>query len=393
MSETIFDAGLEVAMQLAHNVAPPTKILEIPLTESAGYVLAKEVLASSDLPPFNASMVDGYAISGDGPWKLIGKNLAGETAQFALTENECIYIATGAALPENTFAVIKQEDCEIHDEIISAKVAINSGMNIRPKGVEAKQNQIVIPAGTKLTPALLGLASACGLLAVSIYQKPKVAVLIFGDELIFDGISGNGKVRDSIGPQISQWIDHLGGQVVEIKYVADNLVEHISAIQETEADLIITTGGTASGPVDYLHEAIGKCSGTLLIDAVLVRPGYHQLLAQLPNKFLIGLPGNPQSAVVGLHTLVSPFIAGTTSKGFQTPLKRVISVDQSAPAHEHKFVLCREIKSTESVGLVEPVDYLDSSMLRGFVFAEGYAVISPGGQKAGTLVDWIALPK
>jgi molybdopterin molybdotransferase len=145
--------------------------------------------------------------------------------------------------------------------------------------------------------------------------------------------------------------------------------------------------------VDYLHQAIESSLGTLLIDAVLVRPGYHQLLAQLPDKFLIGLPGNPQSAVVGLLTLVRPFIAGSTSKSFPPENKRVLATNLSAPETEHKFVLCREINSTESVGLVEPVNFLDSSMLRGFVYADGYAIVKPGGQSAGSFVDWIELPK
>jgi molybdopterin molybdotransferase len=141
-----------------------------------------------------------------------------------------------------------------------------------------------------------------------------------------------------------------------------------------------------------LHNAISQCGGSVLVDAVLVRPGYHQLIAELPNKFLIGLPGNPQSAVIGLITLVSNFIAGATNKSRTTFGTRIMATDVTASANEHRFVLSRQIKSLTKVGHIEPVEHLDSSMLRGFVDAEGYAVIEPGGATSGSIVSWIPLP-
>lgn len=395
MSETIFEAQLEVAMQLAHNVAPPTKLISIPVGQANGFVLANEIIAATDLPPFNASKVDGYAITSDGPWKLIGENLAGSLTTESLTDETCVYVATGAALPNGTVSVIKQEDCLISgNEINPKKISfqIIPGENIRPLGYEANAGEQLINSGTSLTPALLGLIAACGLTEVSVYQKPTVEVLILGDELTHSGNSGQGKVRDSIGPQIGSWLNHFGAQLLAIKYVADNLEDHVKAISESQADLVITTGGTAAGPADHLHNAIGKCGGSVLVDAVLVRPGYHQLIAELPNKFLIGLPGNPQSAVIGLLTLVSNFIAGATNKSRTAFGTRILATDVSASANEHRFVLCREIKSLTKVGHIEPVEYLDSSMLRGFVDAEGYAVIEPGGVASGSIVSWIALP-
>lgn len=394
MSETIYEAPLDVAMQLAHNVAPPTKIVTQPIAKSTGFVLAEEVIARSDLPPFDASRVDGYAVSGTGPWKLIGTNLAGSTSDLVLGDNQAIYVATGAALPEATESVLKQEECQTEGDLIQLALPnkFEAGQNIRPTGLEAKLNESVLSVGTKLTPALLGLASACGYEVLKVYQKPKVDVLIFGDELTHQGNSENGKVRDSIGPQMQGWLVEFGAELNQVIHVADRLSEHVSAIKKSNADLIITTGGTASGPVDHLHQAIAECAGTILIDAVLVRPGYHQLIAQLPDKFLIGLPGNPQSAVVGLLALVSNFVTGSTAQSQRKLEKRVLARDVSAPANEHRMVLARELTVSEAPGLVEPVSHLDSSMLRGFIDADGYLIIEPGGNSANSLVSWISLP-
>ncbi len=396
MSESIYDAPLDVAMDIAHNVAPPKQIIELPISSASGYVLATDILAKTAIPPFAASRVDGYAINGNGPWNLIGKNLAGQVTGIELGLGQCCYVATGAPIPQNTFAMLKQEDCDVNDSLVSLKPKMSeakSGENIRPAGFESAENEVVIKASTKLTPALLGLVSACGYDSVMVYEKPTVDVFIFGDELIFQGAPTGGQVRDSIGPQIKAWLEYLGAQLNEMKFIPDELSAHVEAIKNSTADLVLTTGGTASGPADHLHKAITQSGGEILIDAVNVRPGYHQLLAQLPNRFLIGLPGNPQSAVIGLLTLVWPFITGSTNQTKRVWETRRLATSVTASSNEHKFVLARQLTGPQNIGLVEPVAHTDSSMLRGFVDADGYAVITPGGQDINSPVWWISLPK
>lgn len=394
MSETIFEAELMVAMHLAHNVALKTKTIEVSPSDAAGFVLAEDLVAQSDLPPFAASRVDGYAVNGLPSWQLVGSNLAGDTSNILLKSGQAMYVATGAAIPEGTTGIIKQEDCELLNDSVSPIPSISESqfqtlVNARPVGYEAKTGEVLITKGTKLTPALLGLSTAGGYDRILVQQKPIVDVLIFGDELVTAGKSGDGKVRDSIGPQVKAWLNFFGAELNQIRYVADNLDEHVLAINESAADLVITTGGTASGPADHLHQAIAKCSGEILVDAVMVRPGYHQLIARLPGKFLIGLPGNPQSAVVGMFTLAMPYLAGATAQTFPNFARKVLAQDISAPELESRLVLSRINNVNQNVSAVE---HVDSSMLRGFVTANGFAVIKPGGQKAGELVDWLALP-
>ena len=300
-------------------------------------------------------------------------------------------------MPEGATAALKDEESSVAQQTVSA-IAGAAGIldsdgalpyfhDVRPSGYEAKTGDVLIPKGTKLTPAIIGVAAAGGNDQVTVVKKLVVDVLIFGDELLTDGPSRDGKVRDSLGPQLPLWIDHIGAELNEVRHVADTLPDHFAAISNSQADLIITTGGTAAGPVDHLHNAIVDAGGEFIIDAVLVRPGYHQLMARIGNQFLIGLPGNPQSAVIGLLSLATSLIAGTTGNALPQLQERVLGTGLKGPAREVRLVLCSESGNT-----VTPLEHLDSSMLRGFVKADGYAVLPVGGAESGQIVQWLDLP-
>jgi molybdopterin molybdotransferase len=390
------DVPWHEARLVAHDVAPRKKVARIGLDESLGRVIASDIRATVDLPPFAASRIDGWAVNGPGPWQIVGGSLAGEISELTLEPGECIHIATGAALPTGTNACLKDEESRLEGAVVhttgNAPVqpdgSLPEGHDMRPQGYEARRDEVVVPAGLRVTPAVLGMMAGAGHDEVDVFERVTVHVLIFGDELLSQGASGRGRVRDSLGPQLPAWIDYLGAECVGVAHVADTLEDHTRAIADSTADLIVTTGGTAAGPVDHLHSAIEACGGQLDIDAVLVRPGYHQLLASLPQRHLIGLPGNPQSALVGLMTLVDAFIRGSYNQDVRTLGMRTLAESVPGPAREHRFALCQYNGET-----VQPVEHVDSSMLRGFVLADGYAVVRPGGQDAGSLVEWLDLPR
>lgn len=392
-----FEVSWEQARHLAHRSATPTSAVTLLLHEAVGHVVANDVLALSDMPPFAASRIDGWAVSGPGPWNQVGRALAGHEFFGSLEAGQCVHIATGAVLPAGATAALKDEESQIDGDLVSAvggatRLLDKDGAlpyfhDIRPSGNEAKTGEVLVPKGTKLTPAVIGLAAAGGHDELSVFRKVVIDVLIFGDELLTSGPSRDGKVRDSLGPQLPLWIDYIGAKLNQVKLVADTLEDHVSAISASKADLIITTGGTAAGPVDHLHNAIMNAGGSLVIDSVLVRPGYHQLLARIGDRHLIGLPGNPQSAVIGLLTLVPPFIAGANSQLLPALHTCQIGKDLVGPPKEARLALC-----SLQANVATPLEHLDSSMLRSFVKADGYAVIPAGGAKAGQTVDWLHLP-
>jgi len=392
-----FEVSWQQARELAHNAATISEVIQVPLPQAGGMVLAQDLHALGDMPPFAASRIDGWAVSGPGPWQRVGDALAGHEFVTKLNSGECVHTATGAVMPEGATAALKDEESRLEDAFVYAiegaaglldqEGALPYFHDVRPSGYEAKLGEVLIPSGTKLTPAIIGVAAGAGHDVLPVFKKIVVDVLIFGDELLLAGPSRDGKVRDSLGPQLPLWIEELGAQLNAVTHVADTLADHVAAISNSSADLIITTGGTASGPVDHLHNAIVDVGGEFLIDAVLVRPGYHQLMARIGEQILIGLPGNPQSAVIGLLTLAVPLISGANAKPLaKLELKKIMS-DMNGPHREARLVLC-----TQEAGVIKPIEYLDSSMLRGFVSATGYAVLPPGGAKSGEQIQWITLP-
>lgn len=392
-----FEVSWQQARELAHKAAIKSEVIQAQLSQAGGMVLAQDIHALGDMPPFAASRIDGWAVSGSGPWQRIGDALAGHEFVTKLKTGECVHTATGAVMPEGATAALKDEESRLEDAFVFAiegaaglldpEGALPYFHDVRPSGYEAKLGEVLIPSGTKLTPAIIGVAAGAGHDFLPVFKKIVVDVLIFGDELLLTGPSRDGKVRDSLGPQLPLWIEELGAELNLVKHVADTLADHVAAISSSTADLIITTGGTASGPVDHLHNAIVDVGGELLIDAVLVRPGYHQLMARIGEQILIGLPGNPQSAVIGLLTLAVPLISGANAKPLANLELRTIASDMNGPHREARLVLC-----TQEAEVIKPIEYLDSSMLRGFVSATGYAVLPPGGAKSGEQIQWITLP-
>ena len=392
-----FEVSWEQARHLAHQNAAPKTTVTVPLHEAAGHVLSKDVLALSDMPPFAASRIDGWAVSGSGPWKQIGNALAGHEFFGNLAPGQCVHIATGAVMPDGATAALKDEESQIDGDSVSAIGAAaqlldeNGALpyfhDVRPSGIEAITGEVLIPKGTRLTPAIVGVAAAGGHDVLTVFQKVVIDVFVFGDELLTSGPSRGGKVRDSLGPQLPLWIDYIGAKLNQVTLVADTLEAHFDAITKSKADLILTTGGTAAGPVDHLHNAIINAGGSFVIDSVLVRPGYHQLMARIGGKHLLGLPGNPQSAVIGLLTLAVPFIAGANGQPLPELQSCQIDRDLSGQNREVRLALC-----SLQANVATPLEHLDSSMLRGFVKADGYAVIPPGGAKAGQIVRWLHLP-
>ena len=392
-----FEVSWQQARELAHNAATISEVIQVQLPQAGGMVLAQDIHALGDMPPFAASRIDGWAVSGPGPWQRVGDALAGHEFVTKLNSGECVHTATGAVMPEGATAALKDEESRLEDAYVyaiegAAGLLDQEGSlpyfhDVRPSGYEAKLGELLIPSGTKLTPAIIGVAAGAGHDVLPVFKKIVVDVLIFGDELLLAGPSRDGKVRDSLGPQLPLWIDELGAQLNAVTHVADTLEDHVAAISSSSADLIITTGGTASGPVDHLHNAIVDVGGEFLIDAVLVRPGYHQLMARIGEQILIGLPGNPQSAVIGLLTLAVPLISGANANPLAKLELRTIASDMNGPHREARLVLC-----TQEAGVIKPIEYLDSSMLRGFVSATGYAVLPPGGAKSGEQIQWITLP-
>ena len=385
------ELGWDEARDKASLVASSLHAEKVGLTQSLNRTLARDCVALVDLPTYTTSSMDGWAVSGNGPWKIIGDVKAGEPFQGELKEGTAVRIATGAVIPKGTFGVLRWERAESVDNYVNG--AVTRDLDIRPAGEECPQGRVLVTGGTKLSPAHIGLLAASGYDEIEVTAKPKVALLLLGDELQLSGIPHDGKVRDSLGPQLPGWLSRLGAEVISQEYVIDELETVIKAINfaSQHADLVVTTGGTADGPRDHIHAALGALNGTFVVDRVRSRPGHPMLLATITHGRrivpLLGLPGNPQSAIVGLMTLGVPVIRTLLGES-DIALERVNTVTEiSAPTDFTRLVLgnLRE-------GRFEMGEHLGSAMLRGLALSKGFAVAASGLTPVGGSVRWLPLP-
>jgi len=361
-----------------------------PLVDAGGATLAEPLVTLTPLPAFPTSSVDGYAVRGAGPWQVTGRVLAGGVAG-PIAAGEAVEIATGAMVPAGTDAIVRVEDSTVTGGLVSGEPRPHPEW--RETGDEAAAGEELLPAGTVVTPGVVGIAAACGYDTLTVRPRPGAAVLVFGDELVTEGPPRDGRVRDSLGPSLPGWLRALGaGPGPVVGPVQDTLKAHVTALEGAAAryPLVCTTGGTMHGPVDHLHAALAELRATYVVNTVKVRPGFPMMVARLPNgAFVAGLPGNPQSAVVTLVSLVAPLLAGLAGRA--VPAYRHVTL--GADVHGRGDYTHLALVRVEGDGRAYPLPHAGAAMLRGVARADGFAVVPPGGVGvAGGTLDLVPLP-
>ncbi|MFF9068189.1 molybdopterin molybdotransferase MoeA [Streptomyces sp. NPDC014891] len=271
--------------------------LGVPLAQALGQALAVPLLALTDLPSFDTSAMDGWAVAGPGPWTVRAQDavLAGRASEAVAHDGEAVRIATGARVPDGTTAVVRSEHARTEGALLYALREVVPGQDIRPRGQECRSGEELLPAGSVVTPAVLGLAAAAGYDELPVPPRPRVEILVLGDELLAAGLPHDGLIRDALGPMLGPWLAALGADVLGVRRIGDEAEELYAAVTGSAADLVLTTGGTAAGPVDHVHGVLEKAGATLLVDGVKVRPGHPMLLARLDTLPEAIEPGPPDS--------------------------------------------------------------------------------------------------
>ncbi|WP_037614808.1 molybdopterin molybdotransferase MoeA [Streptomyces aureus] len=375
----------------------------VPLDAALGLVLAAPLTALTDLPSFDTSAMDGWAVAGPGPWEVREDGvLAGHAEPERLGDGEAVRIATGARVPRDATAVLRSEHGRLDDKgRLHAGVpqtpgsgrprgvlALAHGQDIRPRGQECRSGDQLLPVGALVTPAVLGLAAAAGYDTLAVVPRPRAEVLVLGDELLTEGLPREGLIRDALGPMLPPWLRALGAEVVAVRRLGDDAKALHKAITGSRADLIVTTGGTAGGPVDHVHPTLRRIGAELLVDGVKVRPGHPMLLARTQeNQHLVGLPGNPLAAVSGLLTLAEPLLR--TLAGRTAPEPYTLPLGEAVQGHPYDTRLIPvSLRGERAV----PLHYNGPAMLRGIAASDALAVVPPGGARAGQELELIDLP-
>lgn len=388
--ELAYRAGLAAAPAAVHR----------PLADADGHTLAEPLVALTDLPAFPTSSIDGWAVRGAGPWRPTGRVLAGSPAPDLERDGTAVEIATGAMVPAGATAILRVEESTVDAAGLVAGTP-RPQPEWRVPGEEAARGDVLLGAGTAVDPGVIGLAASAGYDRLSVRPAPRAALLVFGDELLTAGPPGAGRVRDALGPAVPAWLRRYGATVdpaAVVGPVQDTLDAHVAAIRDAlrYADVVCTTGGTMHGPVDHLHPALRAVDAEYLVNTVAVRPGFPMLLARAPGpdgrlRFLAGLPGNPQSAVLALVSLVAPLLAGLHGRRLP-PLPLVTLADRVPGRGDYTHLALVRLDPVD--GTAHPVRHVGSSMLRGLAGADGFALVGPGtgDAAAGSQVPFVPLP-
>jgi len=295
--------------------------INIPILESLGYVLGENIISDMNMPPFDRSPLDGYALKSEDikeateespvDLEVIDYIPAGYVSSKKIENGQAIRIMTGAKIPEGADIIIKYEDTEFTEKNVKIFNYLKPNSNIVKMGEDIKIGDIVLKKGHIIGAADIGILATLGRTMVEVYSKPKVAILATGDELIgIDEIPKEGKIRNSNSYTIAAQVMKLGGEPIVLG-ICDDKLEDIKGELKSSlewADIIITTGGVSVGDADLVKEAFQEIGGEVLFWKVRVKPGTPIAVAKYDNKLIFGLSGNPAAASITFEKFVRPTI-------------------------------------------------------------------------------------
>ncbi|MFV3405911.1 gephyrin-like molybdotransferase Glp [Pseudomonas sp. NY15463] len=385
------EEALERLLALAE--ATPIRGAEsIALADAEGRVLARELVAALDLPPWPNSAMDGYALRladchGE-PLPVSQRIFAGHAPQ-PLQAGTCARIFTGAPLPEGADCVEMQENTEVlEDGRVRLLEPLALGANVRPKGQETRTGEVVMHAGTRLGPIELGLAATLGVAELEVVRRPRVAVLSTGDELVEPGRAlGPGQIYNSNRRLLVSWLQRLGCEVIDAGILADDLALTRQCLAGLgDVDLILSTGGVSVGEADYLGLALRE-AGELALWKLAIKPGKPLTFGHYQGVPVIGLPGNPASTLVTFGLLARPYLLRRQGVTDVTPLRFQVPAGFDWPkAGNRREYLRARIED----GRVRIYKNQSSGVLRSAAWAEGLVEVREGSMPGqGELVPFI----
>ncbi|WP_372489857.1 molybdopterin molybdotransferase MoeA [Arthrobacter rhizosphaerae] len=385
------------ARQLAFDCAVPLAPVEVPLSSAAGRILTRDVAALQELPHYDSSAMDGWAISGSGPWLLTGN-------KHFLSPGRARVIATGGLVPAGATSILRKESGEIRQDAAgNTLLRLNNnakpgepgqGRHIRPAGEEAAAGEVLIPAGTELNPGHLALAAVAGHDNLQVRGKPVVGIVLTGSEVVTAGVPKPGHVRDAFGPQLGTVVSLLGGIPAGSLRVGDSYDEWLAALDGSATfpgprpEVTITTGGTGCSGTDHFRGAIAALGGQLLLDGIAMRPGHPAVLAGLPDgRFVVGLPGNPLAAMMALISIGAPLLDALGGSSLAAVGQVTSAADVDPCPGGTRLIPCWFIE-----GLAFPASHTGPGMMRGLAAADGVMAVPPGGVLCGEPVPVLPLP-
>jgi molybdopterin molybdotransferase len=375
--------GIDEALALVLERVQPLAGEDVRLAGAAGRVVAEPARALTDLPPFDSSAMDGYAVRArDTPGRLtvVGHSAAGKPETRALGAGEAIVISTGAVVPHGADAVVPIErttgDLEVD--------GVSQGENIRPRGGDARAGDVIVERGDVLRPAQLGALAAAGVVSVRCTRRPRVSVLATGSELRPPGVPlAAGEIYESNTVLLAAQLESAGAEVTVLASVADDEGATRSALARgLDSDVLVTSGGVSVGPHDLVRSSLARLGAEEVFWRVAVKPGKPIAFAVADTTLVFGLPGNPVSSLVGFELFVRPALLAL--QGAREPGPAYLPGRLGAAVHrnEHRDELVRaRMRIHAGAVVLDPLTGQESHMIVRSAAASALVLLPRG---AGT---------
>jgi molybdopterin molybdotransferase len=380
MDAPLIDVASARAAVLA--TAEPLNSEPVALEHALGRVLAEDAASAEDLPPFDSSAMDGYAVV-SGPaaeLPVVDESRAGHPPTRSLRPGEAMGISTGAQVPEGADAVVPVERVEVRDGTVLVPET-RAGAHVRRAGEDVRAGVLVIRAGTPIGPAEAAVLAALGRAEVRCGRRPRVALLVTGDELIAPGRSlGPGQIRDSNLYAMAAQAERAGAATVRREVVPDDPAQTRSALNRAleEADVVCVSGGVSVGPHDHVKPALAALEVEEIFWRVALKPGKPTWFGRRGSTLVFGLPGNPVSAMVTFHLFVRPALRRLAgAEPTDTRGVAVLDVPVAREAQRDQVLRCR-LSVAEDGWHVEPTKEQGSHVLTSMLDAGAFAVVSAG---------------
>ncbi len=396
--------SVEDARRIVLEQAAPRGVERVALTTSLGRVLAKNLVAEVDLPPFDNSAMDGYALrssdateaTDDHPvqLRLVGEVAAGRVLDRMLGHGEAVKIMTGAPLPPGADSVVMLEQARLRGGVVELRTPVAPGSHIRNAGEDIKAGEMVLKAGTRVRLQHLGLLAGLGYATLPVSRVPTVAVLATGSELVnIDEPLAPGKIRNSNSLMLTTLLRRRGIQPNDLGTVIDDRALIQRALEEAAvSDVILISGGVSVGDHDFVTRILRDLGMETLFWRVNMKPGKPLVFGRWRGKMVFGLPGNPISCVVCFLEFIAPFLQKVT--GEQDPRTNRIHARLTQPISKQEprlQLLTARLDETQGILQVAPIPQQGSGMLNSLAQANALIVMPEDTMQleAGLVVDVI----
>jgi molybdopterin molybdotransferase len=385
----------EALARVLASASPPMETEMVTVENALGRTLARDLHALRTQPPFANSAMDGYALRGADtasvPVRLmvIGESAAGRAFNGAVGANQAVRIFTGAPMPKGADSVLVQENASRDGDFLIVKDSETPGRHVRDAGIDFIEGELLLSAGRRLTPRDLALAAAANHPAVAVRRRPRVAVLATGDELVPPGQAiGPAQIVASNNYAIAAIVAESGGVPIDLGIAADELdalARCFRRAHETEADVLVTMGGASVGDYDLVQQALIDSGLSLGFWRIAMRPGKPLMQGRLGAMRVLGLPGNPVSAIVCAMLFVAPLLralVGDPAAGADLSEPAVLGADVAANDIRQDYLRAALTRSADGALVAAPLPSQDSSLVKLLANAQCLVVRAPNAPAA-----------